>query len=79
MGSLNINSLFKHIDETRILKKDNNFDILAINETKLDQFDSDSFINISDYTCIRKNRSKDGGGVCIYIRDTIDFKRKLSF
>ena len=79
MGSLNINSLFKHIDETRILKKDNNFDILAINETKLDQFDSDSFINISVYTCIRKNRNKDGGGVCIYIRDTIDFKRKLSF
>ena len=36
MANLNINSLLKHIDEIRISLTDNPFDILAINETKLD-------------------------------------------
>ena len=36
MGSLNINSLSKHIDELRFLVADNHFDVLPINEAKLD-------------------------------------------
>ena len=79
MSSLNINNLSKHIDELQILMKDANFDVLAINETKLDQFDPDSIINIDGYTCVRKDRNKDGGGVCIYLRNTINFIRKPCF
>ena len=36
MGFLNINSLSKHIDELRVFTTDNHFDVLTINETKLD-------------------------------------------
>ena len=36
MGSLNINSLCKHIDELRALMVGEPLDILAINETKLE-------------------------------------------
>ena len=79
MSSLNINNLSKHIDELQILMKDANFDVLAINETKLDQFDPDSIINIDGYTCVRKDRNKDGGGVCIYLCNTINFIRKPCF
>ena len=79
MGCLNINSLSKHIDELQIYMKDGLFDVLAINETKLDEYDPDSIINLSGYTCIRKDRNKAGGGVCIYIRNTINFTRKKSF
>lgn len=37
MACLNINSLVKHIDELRVLLSDFSVDILAINETKLDE------------------------------------------
>lgn len=57
MGCLNINSLSKHIDELQIYMKDGLFDVLAINETKLDEYDPDSIINLSGYSCIRKDRN----------------------
>ena len=56
--------------------QDGMFDVLAINETKLDQYDADSSIKLPGYTCIRKDRKKAGGGVCIYIRNAIDFTRR---
>ena len=52
MGCLNINSLTKHIDEVRIIMNGGIFDILALNETKLDQFDEDSQIDIPGYLCV---------------------------
>lgn len=78
MGSLNINSLSKHIDELKIYMEDGIFDVLAINETKLDQYDADSLINLPGYTCVRQDRNKSGGGVCIYIRNSINFTRKFA-
>ena len=63
IGSLNINSLSKHIDELQVFMKDGIFDVLAINETKLDLFDPDSLIDLPGYTCIRKDRNKAGVGV----------------
>ena len=76
IASLNINSLSKHIDELQVFMKDGIFDVLAINETKLDLFDPDSLIDLPGYTCIRKDRNKAGGGVCIYVRNSINFTRK---
>ena len=35
-GQLNINGLLAHIDQLRVLMTDYQFDVLAINETKLD-------------------------------------------
>ena len=37
MACLNINSLVKHVDELRVFLAKFSFDILAINETKLDE------------------------------------------
>ena len=37
MASLNITSLLKHIDELRVFLNDQNVDVLAINETRLNQ------------------------------------------
>ena len=36
LASLNINSITKHIDELRILMKDKPLDLIAINESKID-------------------------------------------
>ena len=67
LASLNINSLSAHIDELRILLSDRPIDILAINESKLDDTISDNEIHISGYESIRSDRStngRSGGGVC---------------
>ena len=50
---------------------DQSLDIIAINETKLDQSISDAQLHIDDYTLLRKDRTRQGGGVAFYIRNTI--------
>ena len=77
MGAININSLPKHIDELRMFVDDNPLDILAVNETKLDSSIPDSQVCLSGYSCIRNDRTRSGGEVCIYIRNTIIFTRIL--
>ena len=77
MGFLNINSLSKHIDELRVFTTDNHFDVLAINETKLDCAISDQQISLSGYNCVRKDRNMFGGGVCMYINQSISYTRNF--
>ncbi len=36
IANLNVNSLMKHLDEIRLILNNNAFDILAINESKID-------------------------------------------
>ena len=49
MGMLNITSLPKHIDEIRILLTDQCLDVLALNETRLDDNISNEDIHIDSY------------------------------
>jgi exonuclease III len=48
-------------------------DILAINETKIDDSFSEDEISVVGYHLIRKNRNRYGGGVLLYVLDTIPF------
>ena len=55
---------------------DRPIDILAINESKLDDTISDNEIHISGYESIRSDRStngRSGGGVCFFIRSEINY------
>ena len=79
MGSLNINSLAKHIDELRLVMINQPLDILAINESKLDDNDSDDMLSLHGYTLVRRDRNKKGRGVCVYLRDSLSFKRLYEF
>ena len=67
IGSLNITSLYKHIDELTVLMAKETFDILAVNEIRLDN---------TNYNLIRRNRNRSGGGVCAYIRNRINYRRR---
>ena len=78
MASLNIVSLPKHIDELRIFISDQTLDILAINETSLDSSINNQEINLPGYDIIRKDINRNGGGVCIYIRSSINYKLRTS-
>ena len=66
LASLNINKLITHIDELRILLAHNEIDILSINETKLNE-------TIADETIRRDRITNGGGGVCFYVKNSINF------
>ena len=76
IASLNIASLLAHIDELRLLMADKNLDVLAINETRLSDLIDDSCIHIQGYDIVRRDRNRNGGGVCLYIRSSINFKTR---
>ena len=50
-------------------------DILAIKETRLDSSILNGEVSIPGCTLERKDRNRSGGGVALYIRDSIGYKR----
>ncbi len=49
-------------------------DLIAFNETRLDPNITDNIIHLTDYDIVRKDRTRNGGGVCIYLRSSINYK-----
>ena len=76
MASLNITSLPAHIDELRIWIEGQNLDLLAINESRLDPSIPTSLMNIKGYELLRSDRNRSGGGVCLYLRNSITYKNR---
>ena len=65
---LNIVSLPKYIDEVRIILADQYFDVHALIEIRLDKNISSQDMFIQNYDLIRADRSRSGGGVCLYAK-----------
>ena len=76
IACININSLLKINDQLRIILENNSFDILAINETKIDNTVSDNEISIPGYHHIRKDRSRHGGGVLLYVHESLSLSER---
>ena len=74
-GHINVNSLSSKIDEFRHMCT-NIFDVIGINETKCDETVNDSEIVLPGYDLLRCDRSRNGGGVALYIKNGLDFKRR---
>ena len=72
--SLNIVTLPKYIDEIRMSELFKSFDIIAFNETRLDLSISHGEVKIYGYDLIRKDRARKGGGVCIFLRSSINYQ-----
>ena len=66
--------LLSKIDEARQLAKDENIDIFAINETKIDDNVKDQLVDIDEFDLKRSDRDRHGDGVALYIRNTVSFK-----
>ncbi|XP_068721569.1 uncharacterized protein [Montipora capricornis] len=74
LASLNINKLTTHLDELKIFLVSNDIDVLAINETKLNEYITDNEVSISGYDIVRRDRTTyGGGGVCFYVKKSINF------
>jgi len=76
VGHVNINSLRNKTQEISQLLHDNNFHVLAISETHLDDSVLDGALHVGDYTVLRKDRNNRGGGVALFINSNIPHKRR---
>ena len=54
----------------------NPFDIICLNETFCDSSVSDEEISLPEYTIVRRDRNRHGGGVAMYIRNNLTFIRR---
>ena len=52
------------------------YDIICISETWLDQTITDDMVNLPDYSLIRNDRSREGGGVAIYYNESLPIRRR---
>ena len=77
IACINVNSICKHIDEIRYVLIDSPLEVLAINESKLDDTISDTEVYIPGYIIICKDRSLSGGGVALYIRENLSYTNRI--
>ena len=77
ISSIYVNGLYKNIGDLKLPVDEEDFHILAIIETKLDNKTSNESISLDKFELRRKNCNRDGGGVAIYIRNDMKYlKRK---
>nr|CAH7733245.1 unnamed protein product [Callosobruchus chinensis] len=62
------------LDDIKNVLNNNRIDILAIGETWLDSRIETTFVNIDGYTFLRRDRGSRGGGVGLYISNSLKFK-----
>ena len=68
---LNVNSLFLKCYEIKQIVELNLFDIISLNETKLDESIPNSFFLSKHYRILRRDRVKNGGGIMVLIKNNI--------
>ena len=73
---LNARSILSKMEELDILALSTNAAIIAVTETWLDNAIGDNEVCIPGYSIQRKDRNREGGGVCIFIRNNINFNRR---
>jgi len=71
LGHLNVRSLFTNFNEFKSIIEQNEFDVLLLSETWLNQNDDSNYFNIPNYQLIRKDRIGRGGGVAAYVKTNI--------
>ena len=74
LAFLNIRGLQWHIDGLRSFVKGKGVHIIAINETKLSNTTLDCLFSIEEFALERKGKNVYGGGVALYLRNTISYK-----
>ncbi len=76
---INVNSItaWSRLQDLEVLKTSENIDIICINESKLSSAISDADVRLSGFhDPVRRDRTRHGGGVMVYIRDTLEFRRR---
>ena len=69
----NARSILPKVDELRALCVTHKPNIVCIVESWLDDTIANSELCIDNYVCVRADRSRHGGGVLIYVMDSLSF------
>ena len=69
----NVRSLIPKLSELRLFLSKTKTSVFAATETWLDSSVNDGEIQISGFNVVRRDRSRNGGGVAMYIRDDIAY------
>ena len=69
----NVRSLLPKRSEISLFLQKTKAAIFAVTETWLDDSVKDGEISVDGYSVIRKDRNRHGGGVCLYIRNGLNF------
>nr|CAH7731414.1 unnamed protein product [Callosobruchus chinensis] len=75
---LNVRSLVPHFANFKTFLENQDFDIVGVSETWLSANVPSDLISIDNYTFIRRDRNGRGGGVGMYVRNTLNFSLILS-
>ena len=73
LACLNTRSLFPKLDEVVNFVKTYNFSVFVVNESWLDESVGDLNIQIPGYNVVRRDRNRQGGGVCIYVMSNLKY------
>ena len=76
ISQLNVVSLRKHKIEVAKLLHDYQLDILGLNETRLSKDTCDNEVSIEGYDIHRHDRDSSGGGVAVYVKDTLAYHKR---
>ena len=75
VGFINVTSLKRHIELVKqLLTGEPSYHILGVAETRLGPVVDANLFNIPGYSIIRQDRNTAGGGVALYVRDTLKVK-----
>jgi hypothetical protein len=77
IGHLNVRSVLPKVDQIRYILCKAQFDIFCLNETWLDSTVGQHEYDVDGYITVNKPRNRRGGGVLIYVKKGIEFKRRL--
>ena len=70
---LTINSILLKIEEIRYIAKLTNATVIGLSETKLDNAVLSSELEIEGYDLVRSDRSRRGGGVACFVKNSISY------
>ena len=73
---INARSLLPKMMEVKRMLDSSSASILAISETWLDANVRDEEVAVQGYSILRRDRNRHGGGVLLYIRDSLAFNRR---
>ena len=72
--SLNVNGIRRHFDEIQNILSSLGIHILALNENMLDEKHPEELTDITGYQQVRLDKTYNGGGVSIYVRESIKIR-----
>ena len=70
---LNARSLLPKMDEIRQFTARTKAAVIAVTETWLDSSIEDKEVELPGFYCYRRDRNRNGGGVCLFIRSDLSF------